>query len=218
MKKIFVFTILILFLVPPLFSQNVDAVIKEVTGKVEFKAPLKNWEAARVGLIIPRGSLVSTGFKSTVLLELGQSSLMVKQLTRMTLEELVVKEGTQTTGVFLRVGRVSAQVKSVAGIQNDFKVRSPVSTAAVRGTSYEFNGRVLTVGEGGVSLEVLATGETKWIFEGTSAYVEGLSLVSGEDVLSDGYDTRLTAEEREIQTRFLDSSYLRGDLAITWQQ
>ncbi len=47
----------------------------------------------------------------------------------MTVEELVQREGTIGTTLFLRVGRVKAEVKSVEGLTQEFKLRSTVSVA-----------------------------------------------------------------------------------------
>jgi hypothetical protein len=51
----------------------------------------------------------------------------------------------------LNVGRMSARVRSSDGRTQDFQVRSPVSTAAVRGTDFEFDGAELIVQEGEVA-------------------------------------------------------------------
>jgi len=98
---------------------QVQAVVKEVSGKVEVKASgASTWLPAKAGLKLAKGSFVSTGFNSTALLELGSSLLSVKPLTRMQLEELIAKEGTVSTELFLKVGKVKAEVKSGAGEQS----------------------------------------------------------------------------------------------------
>jgi hypothetical protein len=164
-----------------------------------------------VGTTIPKGSSISTGFKSTALLEMGESSLAVNQLTRMTLEELARQAGVQQTNVFLRVGRVSAQVKTTTGIKHDFKLRSPVSTAAVRGTDFEYNGWLLVVTDGEVTL-TSPGGSTRLVIAGEKGYTDGLSLTTGEDAIAGDY--RATEEERELQKLF-DTS-VRGNLVIKW--
>lgn len=142
MKKLIITTTLIFLLTAPLFSQ-LQAVIKEISGKVEIKAPAKDWESATEGMEISTGTIISTGFKSQALLDLGSSNLYVKQLTRMSLDELTQQEGTVTTGLFLRVGKVKAKVKSTAGLQHNFTLKSPISTAAVRGCEFDYTGPML---------------------------------------------------------------------------
>ena len=70
MRKLIITTALIFLLTAPLFSQ-LQAVIKEVSGKVEIKAPAKDWESATEGMEISTGTIISTGFKSQALLDLG---------------------------------------------------------------------------------------------------------------------------------------------------
>jgi len=116
-----------------------QALVKDFSGKVEVKQPGKVWEPAAKNLVIKKGTTISTGFNSFAVLDLGTSTIQVKPLTRMTLEELVKSEGTATTALNLRVGRVRAQVTPTEGLQHNFSLKSPVSTAAVRGTEFEFN-------------------------------------------------------------------------------
>jgi hypothetical protein len=149
MKKIGIIFILINLIIGSLSAQS-SAVIKETTGKVEVQAPGGQWTSAAVGMSISRGTTISTGFGSRALLDLGNAVLNVQPLTRLRLEELIEKEGTVQTDLFLRVGKVKAEVKSVSGLQQDFKLRSPVSTAAVRGTEFDYSGYDVVVIDGEV--------------------------------------------------------------------
>jgi hypothetical protein len=90
----------------------------------------------------------------------------------MQIQELAEKEGTLSTELFLRVGKVKAEVKSVEGLTQDFKLRSPVSTAAVRGTDFEFDGVTVTVINGMVSF--------------SNSYNQTRSVGGGEDSSTDG--------------------------------
>ena len=77
----------LVFLSIPAFSQ-VKAVIEEVSGKVEVKTPRGRWQPAKVGMNVVAGTYVSTGFRSRARLDMGGSTVWVKPLTRMQLEEL----------------------------------------------------------------------------------------------------------------------------------
>ncbi len=156
-------------------SAQSTAVIKEVSGKVELQAPQAGWVPARVGMTVSRGTTISTGFSSRALLDLGSSVLNVRPLTRLRLEELLEREGTVQTELFLRVGKVKAEVKSIAGMKQDFTLRSPVSTAAVRGTDFEYSGFDVVVLDGNVLYLTLLG--------------QGRSYSSGEGGGSDGYRT-----------------------------
>jgi hypothetical protein len=150
MKRLCVVSLFLLGLTAGLFAQT-QAVIREVTGKVEVKAAgALAWSPARPGQLLGKGSFISTGFNSAAVLVLGSSVLSVKPLTRLQLEELIAREGTVSTSLYLKVGKVSAEVKTAEGLKQDFTVKSPVSTAAVRGTDFEFDGLTVTVISGHV--------------------------------------------------------------------
>ncbi|MBN1698224.1 MAG: hypothetical protein JW881_11980 [Spirochaetales bacterium] len=138
------FIILVLAGVIGFAAGDVRATIEEVKGKVEIKTPKKSWTKAEAGMTLENGTMISTGFNSQAVLKLGPSTVIARPLTRMTLEELVEKEGTITTELFLNVGKVQAEVKSSEGIKNDFLLKSVVSTAAVRGSMVIFDGRRVT--------------------------------------------------------------------------
>jgi hypothetical protein len=167
--------LILLFLAGGALSAQSTAVIKELSGKVELQAPQADWVPARVGMTVSRGTTISTGFNSRALLDLGSSVLNVRPLTRLRLEELLEREGTVQTELYLRVGKVRAEVKSIAGTEQNFTLRSPVSTAAVRGTKFEYNGFDVLVTEGNVVYLTLLG--------------QGRSYSSGEGGGSDGYQT-----------------------------
>ncbi len=150
MRKKYIF-IMVMLLTGSFLFADLTAVVKNVSGKVEIKAPGSRWKRAASGMKIKKGYYISTGFRSEAVLVLGTSQVVVRQLTRMELTKLVQKEGTVHTGLNLRVGRVSAKVKTSKGLKQDFKLRSPISTAAVRGTEFEYDGRNLTVYDGTVA-------------------------------------------------------------------
>jgi hypothetical protein len=134
-----------------LFSQ--EAVIREANGTVELKEPgAADWSPARPGQGIPRNTVVSTGFKSTAVIGLGNSVLTIQPLTRLSVEELEERDSNERINLNLRTGRIRADVKPPAGGRTEFVVKSPIATASVRGTVFEFNGIQLRVEEGRVHL------------------------------------------------------------------
>jgi hypothetical protein len=146
----------VLWAVPALFAQEAAgtrAVIREISGTVEVKTPAEaQWSPAVRGQALARTTLVSTGFKSGALIDIGNSTLSVQPLTRLSLEELIRAGENEKVDVNLRAGRVRANVKPPVGGRTEFTVRSPTATASVRGTSFEFNGTILRVEEGRVRL------------------------------------------------------------------
>ena len=133
-------------------AETLSASVSKITGKVEILVD-GAWVPAKTGQIISAGTTISTGFRSVAELNVGNAIVTVKALTRLTLAELAENAGVITTNLNLRVGKVSAEVKSVAGKTNDFKVKRPVSTASVRGTGFDFDGETIQVTHGTVDFE-----------------------------------------------------------------
>jgi hypothetical protein len=206
MKKLAILLMLIIILAPGLFSQT--AVVKQVVGKVEVKAPGQAWVPAKVGMDVSKGSFISTGFRSTAVLEMGPSVLNVRQLTRMQLEELLEKEGTMTTGLYLNVGKVNAKVKSVKGLSHDFKLRSPVSTAAVRGTDFDYDGRILKVREGIVDF-INELKQRRKVFDEARLAADG-GIETGDTVLDDYSNVSAYAGEAGGTSKEYDAEFYGG--------
>ncbi|MDR1931264.1 MAG: FecR family protein [Spirochaetales bacterium] len=149
-KKTFVGLI---FLVSAGFLCAQEAVIRELGGTVEVKAPGEAaWSPARKGQSLTLRTMISTGFRSTALLAIGNATVTVRPLTRLSLEELERTEDGEKAGLNLRAGRVRADVKPPAGGRTEFIVKSPSATASVRGTIFEFDGIRLSVDEGRVHI------------------------------------------------------------------
>ncbi len=132
------------------FGQQ-TALVRATSGKVEV-LQAGQWSALSVGASIPIGATISTGFGSTATVEIGPAIMEIRPLTRMRLDELAEREGVVSAELFLPVGRVRAEVRRVEGLESEFRLRSTQATAAVRGTSFDFDGRDLRVLTGRVQL------------------------------------------------------------------
>jgi hypothetical protein len=160
-KKIGVLLLTACFSVP-VFAQT--AVIRELNGTVEVKRSADaGWTRAAAGMRLERDMSISTGFKSTALISLGNSTLTVRPLTRISLEELAASPEAEKTTLFLRTGRIRADVAPPAGGGKvNFQVRSPSATASVRGTEFDmdlsnvtmYSGTVAFAGSDGVPVMV----------------------------------------------------------------
>ncbi|MBN2628346.1 MAG: FecR domain-containing protein [Spirochaetales bacterium] len=134
-KVIITLPVFFLLITSSLYSQDLNAVVKEIKGKVEYKTGDGSWQPLAVGGILNRGDSISTGFDAKAVLELGGTSVLVADaLTRLTLSELIEKQGTVVTDLFLDVGNIRTEVHSSDSVSNDFTVRNGISTASVRGT------------------------------------------------------------------------------------
>ncbi|MEI6385030.1 MAG: FecR family protein [Spirochaetota bacterium] len=151
-------------------SQAQEAVFSEVSGKVEYQLPGADWKPAKVGSKVSKGSLVSTGFKSTAVLKIGKISISMKPITRLSLDELVKTAGGTQTELYLLSGRVHADVPPQAGQTSEFNVTSPTATASVRGTAFLFDGTNLLVDRGTVKL-MTPTSQSRSVGMGEFSYV-----------------------------------------------
>jgi hypothetical protein len=153
-----------------LFAQNARFV--ELTGTVEIKTGgSAEWTPAAPGMEIGRDTVVSTGFKSTARISLGNSILTIRPVTRLTLAELVQRGSDESVALYLETGRVRAEVRPPAGGRTDFTVRSPSVTASVRGTAFEFDTRRIEV-ENGRVLFANANGQAVYVDGGERSYVD----------------------------------------------
>lgn len=141
-------TLLVLMVLVALTAWG-QAEFSQVNGKVEVRpAGGGEWVAAKVGMEIDNATMISTGFNASAKVTMGASTVSIEQLTRMVFEDIVEESDSVETRLNLNVGRVSAEVRSSDGRRQDFRVRSPISTAAVRGTDFSFDGERLEVWEG----------------------------------------------------------------------
>jgi hypothetical protein len=177
----------VLFCAASLAAQVPHALIQELTGTVEVRLPESpQWVSAREGMRLERASLISTGLQSSAVILIGQSKIMVRPLTRLSIEELSALQGTEQVGLFLRTGKVRAEVTPPAGGTTNFTIRSPQATNSVRGTVFEFDTVHVNVEEGRVWFLPSAGGSAALVRAGEfSAYVEAVELVSPPHAIID---------------------------------
>ena len=175
-----------------------DGQIVTVTGKVEALDASGTWKAAKAGDPLTSGTMISTGFKSEATVKLGASILTIKPLTRMTLTQLVEKEDTVNTDVYLEVGNVKAEVNSLNNKKNGFTVKSPVATASVRGTVFEI-GENLVVIEGNVSFAT-PVGQTRNAKAGERLEIVGSAVASPAAALQSQMQTIKLATTPSTET------------------
>ncbi|MFZ4617100.1 MAG: FecR family protein [Rectinemataceae bacterium] len=148
MKRILTM-ILCISVTAALFAQT--PVLREVKGKVEVKPLGKGWVPATSGMKLIMLDTISTGFDGSAVLVIADNKVAVAPLTRLTIDKVIAQAASTKTSLHLRVGSVSAEVKSSTGVAQDFSVTSPYSTASVRGTRFVYDGLYLDVQEGRVA-------------------------------------------------------------------
>ncbi|HCM27498.1 MAG TPA: hypothetical protein DIC34_13295 [Treponema sp.] len=166
-----------------------QAIFTEVSGKVEYQTAGGGWKPALVNDKIGKGALISTGFKSTAVVMVGPTSITLKPITRLTLEQMIQTEGGTQTELYLLSGRVKADVPPQVGKTTEFKVKSPTATASVRGTGFEFDGVNLIVDRGTVQL-FTPTGQFRRVGASEFSYVSAGGVVASPSavVLETGLD------------------------------
>jgi hypothetical protein len=152
-KPAFIAVIVLMTAIPAFLTAQTSgtnfAEIRELIGTVEIReASSTAWKTARAGDKLVRSTIISTGFKSGAVLAIGNSTLTVRPLTRLSIEELTQLEGNETVGLSLQAGRVRAEVKPPESGKTDFSVRAPTVTASVRGTGFSFDTINLLVNDG----------------------------------------------------------------------
>jgi hypothetical protein len=154
------------------FTQTMEALFLEVNGRVEIReSSSPEWRRAEPGNLIGKDTLISTGLKSSAVISLGSSRLDIRPLTVLTLEDLVRRGDGEETILYLRTGRIRAEVTPPTGQNVDFTVGSPTVTASVRGTSFEFDGRRLWV-ESGLVLLAGSGGQKIYVAQAQKSYVD----------------------------------------------
>jgi hypothetical protein len=154
-----------------IFAQE-NAFIRELTGEVTLKITSESaWRPAAVGDALAKNTLISTGFKSTALIALGNSTLTIRPLTRLSLEEIIINKGSETVSLNLQTGRVRADVTPPSGGKTDFTVRGPSVTASVRGTSFDMDTMNIHVDKGRVQYS-LANGRKVFVTRRENSYVD----------------------------------------------
>lgn len=104
------------------------------TGKAEYQTD-QGWAPISVGDQLDQGTVISTGFKSSVVLAIGGSRFTVAALSRVSIDKLVEDDSNYETEMRLSAGKLKMDVKAVPGKTTSFTARSPTATASVRGTS-----------------------------------------------------------------------------------
>jgi len=152
MKKKVLIVLLITGAVFTTFAQN--GVVRELTGDVSLKpARSSAFVPAKSGDTLAVDTIISTGFKSTAIIQVGSSTIAIRPLTRLSLAEIQSGYDSETLKVNLQAGRIRVDVNPPAGTRASTVVQSSTCTASVRGTSFEFDTYNLTVNEGTVALQ-----------------------------------------------------------------
>lgn len=156
MKKIILSFVLIFNLMSfKIFAENFSAQVLQVSGKAEVLNGTE-WKVLSVGDTLQNGDTIQTGFKSSLVLKVKESTINVAALTRMTVEQLSGNSQKDDVRVFVKTGSVNSNVQKSPNKKLGFTVRTPVATASVRGTEFSventFNSVAVSTSRGSVAV------------------------------------------------------------------
>jgi hypothetical protein len=159
------------------FPESGKVKVSAIQRKVELQRNSSGWEVGKNGVELSNGDRVHTGFKSGVTLTFpGGSRLHVGAMTMLRLTDIALGPEGVKVRVELKYGLVTAQVNRSTGAAGDFQVKTPTTTASVRGTTF-------SVAHDGTATTVVVT-------EGT---VEVTAKRGGTVSVPAGMETRSTA-------------------------
>lgn len=188
--------LLIVIFVAAIFSVSAaEVTVLSLSGAVEVKEPGAAWRPLAVNQVVSSNSMVSTGFGARARLSVGGMEVSLQPLTRVTIDSLTQDGATTRTALSLQSGRVRATRPPVSRSTRsslDFRVSTPVATAAVRGTDFELSFNKLSTDEGLVGLSqgqaaILSPGGT-WTWA-----VEGLRPMNPAELLGEKWSVSSTA-------------------------
>ena len=135
-----------------------------------------------------------------MIISAGTSTLKVAPLTRMQLVELIARQGSVSTTLALKVGKVNAEVKTAQGLRQDFTLKGPQATAAVRGTEFEFDGLSVKVINGLVFF--------------TNTQGQGRGVGAGEASSTNGTQLPTTGDQEEESDTTVDPHTSTGGTTL----
>ncbi len=118
-----------------LFTVSAFAEIRVVSvkGTAAYKTA-GQWIPLQAGAVLAVGTKVSTGVRSTVVINVNRHTVTVYPLTIMKISESMETKDSSSTKIGLRRGALRTMIARDARIKTVFKVSTPVATSSVRGS------------------------------------------------------------------------------------
>jgi hypothetical protein len=170
-----------------IFSQDIS--LYSVNGLVKIKTDenAANWTVAKAGQKLALGNVIFTGLKSEAIIKTINALIEVKALSQASVKNLVETKDNIVSDVYVKYGKVKANVDKNREVKTVFKVRSANSTASVRGTIFTFGENALFVEEGTVHL-VNDYDNSALVQKGEKAYIRKLDVIEAPNhTMDDDY-------------------------------
>jgi len=122
--------------------RQLRALVIDVKGRSQWRpAADQPWRDAKVNDLLPVGSEIRTGFRSSMALRVGRNAtVLVDRSTVLSLPVMLRDGDTLVTRAGIRRGKVEFKVDDVRvddlRMTNDFEVLTPTTTLSVRGTGF----------------------------------------------------------------------------------
>lgn len=220
MRKVIILSIIALILLPATTLFAADAEIKSFTGKVEIQEPDSTaWVAVTEGQVLKPGTTISTGFNANATIDMDETSeIFVRSLTRIAIEDLTITTNVVKTSLNLTMGKIKADVKTTTGLKHNFTLKTPVSTAAVRGTTFEAGVASISVETGSVGFSN-SIGQTVNVARGASATTTGGGYTTPESAATAvlASTTVTTSTSTEADTGINTIGEKSTSITISWK-
>lgn len=152
-KQIF---LVMLWLTVSVASASATAQVLTVDGQVQYRLPSEStWHGLSAGIELPAGTVIVSGISGVATVELGEARVSVTPLSRLEIASFVRQAQQDETELTLPYGRLQASVRRSGNRGTQFRIESPISTAAVRGTEFGYDGHSLSVFKGDVGFSNL---------------------------------------------------------------
>ncbi|MEM1165234.1 MAG: hypothetical protein AAGI30_02980 [Planctomycetota bacterium] len=120
-------------------AEKLDAVVTAVNGSVRVTAPGGVEQVAQVGMVLPEGTVIQTGFRSLLVADAGGQELRFRRMGRFELSTAAKTrdaegEATDRVQVDIDYGRFEFDLEEI-GAKNDLRVRTPEAVLAATGTA-----------------------------------------------------------------------------------
>ena len=159
---------------------ELSAKVIDLGGKVQWRPTADAaWQPANLNDVIPSGSEVRTGLRSHAALRIGpNATALIDAGTVFQLPSAVRDGDVLRTTVAVKSGRADFKVDKV-GLTNDFKVVTPSTTLAVRGTSFAIaTGALKQVEVVGARTNTMRAIELKYALSNTTVALSGSATSS----------------------------------------
>ena len=109
-----------------------EYVVQSVTGKVEREVSANRWEAVVAGMTLAPSAVVNTGLNASLVVQKGDSVIVIKAMQKGPLEKLIASLGAQTAGI-----KRGSKIKESRVSADSGQAVSNVSTASTRASEAE---------------------------------------------------------------------------------